>query len=255
MDKTIFKTECTKQYKTAPQLKEVANLPWQEFDRVEVNTKEDVYWQDQPSILLTEWQKFFPRAYMTPTQKTNACMRLALFIGILLCILQSKITVFLLVIPVVVGFILWFVVYKDNIASFDGDVHPLAPGGAKSRVKKPTDNNPFMNTLLTELGKGPVPIAADTASPEIQEEIEEKFENNLLFDIEDLYRKNNSQNRFFTMPNTNEYGVKNGDTVMFANWLYSIPAPTCKEDTRFCTNNYARTFENHRGLSAQTQFY
>ena len=36
------------------------------------------------------------------------------------------------------------------------------------------------------------------------------------------------------MPNTNEYGVKNGDIVKFANWLYNSGESTCKEDTSKC---------------------
>ena len=52
-----------------------------------------------------------------------------------------------------------------------------------------------------------------------------------------IYMKKNSQNRYFTMPNTNEYGIKNGDTVKYANWLYNLGEPTCKEDTGMCTNS------------------
>ena len=66
------------------------------------------------------------------------------------------------------------------------------------------------------------------------EEIEQHFNKGLFKDVSDLYGKNNSQRQFFTMPNTNEYGVKNGDTVKFANWLYNNGESTCKEDTSKC---------------------
>ena len=55
------------------------------------------------------------------------------------------------------------------------------------------------------------------------------------------------------MPNTNEYAIKYGDSVKFANWLYNSARPTCKEDSLYCTNSFATTYDNYKKLRSHRQ--
>ena len=95
-----------------------------------------------------------------------------------------------------------------------------------------------MNTLLTDVSQYKEKPEACISTEKIKEDIYDKFHKDLYKDVNDLYDKNNGQNRFFTMPNTNEYGIKHGDSVKFANWLYNTGDATCKEDTEKCTNSF-----------------
>ena len=61
-------------------------------------------------------------------------------------------------------------------------------------------------------------------NPYIQEKIEDIFDDKLFQDVNDIYSRNNSQNRYYTMPNTD---IVNKQTE-FAKWCYKTP-PTCKE--------------------------
>ena len=54
--------------------------------------------------------------------------------------------------------------------------------------------------------------------------IENKFNDDLYLDSNDLFNRRNSQRQFYTMPNTS---IPNGQND-FAKWLYST-GPTCKE--------------------------
>jgi len=60
--------------------------------------------------------------------------------------------------------------------------------------------------------------------------VENKFNNDLYLDSNDLFNRRNSQRQFYTMPNTS-IPNKQGD---FAKWLYDR-GPTCKEGN--CTTS------------------
>jgi hypothetical protein len=190
------------------------------------DNQKEVIWYDEPSVLLDD-RRFFPTGDMTKVEKLNALMKYSLVLFVVLALFrQSTDTVY---IPVLVAVMTWFL--NEYGAKSEG----LDPSG--EFVRLPRNDNPFMNTLLTEVGKKDLPQAAPHAHPKIKKDVEYLFNKNVYKDAEDIYNKNNSQRQFFTMPNTNEFGVKNGDSVKFANWLYNKPAPTCKEDTRYCADH------------------
>lgn len=250
MESKLLKSHCTRNYNAMDEnLKGFAAQPWQTMTRAKLD--EETHWIHEPSVLWQQWKTFIPRSFMTKTEKINSGMRLGIYVAVVMLFSNAIGRAFAIFIPILVG-IMGYYIHDENNGLFLKDAYHADP---QHQIKTPTQHNPFMNTLLTEIGKGPTGIAADISEPVVQKEMDEMFEEGLYFDIQDVYRKNNSQNRFFTMPNTNEYGVKNGDTALFANWLYNKPAPTCKEDGRFCTNNYATTFDNFTTLASQRQFY
>ena len=205
----------------------------------------DEIWYKNPTILFSKnrFMLFFPNELMNSAEILNALMRFSIYLFIILAVINDELNS--IIIPLFVGITTYFIYnysqYKQNGFDPSYDYH------RQYGDTLPTKDNPFMNTLLTDLstGKEREP-AADPDDENVKKMIEYNFNQNLFKDADDLYNKNNSQNRFVTMPNTNEYGVANGDTVKFANWLYNTPAPTCKEDTGYCTNNYStfNTFDN-----------
>ena len=192
----------------------------------------DPFWFNAPELLLNKDRltEFFPVESMTNNEKLNAVVRLSLYASGILLLYHKNLNV--LLIPLFVGLVTLYIFKFNNVQKEEDKTE----GFDVPTCTMPTDDNPFMNTLLTDVGvykeRTPACLVED-----VKEEIHEKFHKGLFKDVNDLYDKNNSQNRFFTMPNTNEYGVKHGDSVKYANWLYNTAQPTCKEDTGQCTNS------------------
>jgi len=106
-----------------------------------------------------------------------------------------------------------------------------------SKCTKPTTDNPFMNMTMRDYlnydDSGKIierPDACDTADPDIKKSIDNKFNNNLFKDVNDVFGKFNSERQYYTMPWTDIIPDINGD---FKNWLYKTPK-TCKEDQDYC---------------------
>lgn len=129
--------------------------------------------------------------------------------------------------------------YYDNIqmvSQNEGKETTNTPGLERT-CTEPTVDNPFMNMTMKdylnydESGKiRERPDACDTADPEIKKAIDNKFNNNLFKDVNDVFGKFNSERQFHTMPWTDIIPDINGD---FKNWLYKTPK-TCKEDQDYC---------------------
>ena len=209
----------------------------------------DDIWYRNPTILFSgnRYKLFFPNELMSSQEILNSIMRFSIYLFIILALVNDSLVS--IAIPIVVGIASWFL---HNFAVkheyyFEDDDIDQQDNHRQYGNTLPSKDNPFMNTLLTDLSTGkPRELASDPHDPCVQKMIEYNFNENLYKEADDLYNTNNSQNRFVTMPNTNEYGIASGDTVKFANWLYNPPAPTCKEDSSYCTNNYSafNTFDN-----------
>lgn len=99
----------------------------------------------------------------------------------------------------------------------------------KNTCRRPSSDNPFMNTDVTEYNTGDPPVACNADDEEVNDEINVNFNHELFRDVDELWERKNSQRQFYTMPNT---AVPNNQ-VEFAKWLYYIPK-TCKEDSVGC---------------------
>ena len=200
------------------------------MDTKKISYESDPFWLNDISILyranrLTE---FFPTPKYSKVENLNAFVRLAAYSSIIIAIHRRNINFLLL--AVFVAIMTAFIHRFSSVVKFELDEQMENT----KKCTKPTKDNPFMNTLLTDVGVYKErPIACE--GEEVEEKIEEIFHDGLYQDVNDIYQKKNSQRQFFTMPNTNEYGIKNGDSVKFANWLYNTPRPTCKEDQSACT--------------------
>jgi hypothetical protein len=206
-----------------------------------IQEQKDGFWFNTPEILIDKERliEFFPVEDMSFNEKLNAILRLSIYSGLFLFFYHKKYNILLF--PIFVALITLYL-YKYNTIQTEEDKKEGFEDNETCQM--PTDENPMMNTLLTDVGarkeKKEACIFYD--DKEVEKDVKKRLEKGLFKDVNDIYNKGNSQRQFFTMPNTTEYGIKHGDTVKMANWLYNTNEPTCKEDTGYCTN--PRTFYN-----------
>ena len=202
------------------------------YETKNIKIKEDEFWFNDFSIIFNNERliEFFPSSYMNNNEKLNSLLRFSIIITFVLFLKNKNYNLF--IIPIVTALITLYI-FKFNTIEKKQNEKLNIENYENSKCSKSTEDNPFGNTLLTDISN----YKKKEESCLIEENIDEinnHFNKGLFKDVNDLYGKNNSQRQFFTMPNTNEYGVKNGDTVKFANWLYNSGKSTCKEDTSQC---------------------
>lgn len=202
------------------------------YEKENIVNDNDEFWLNDFSIIFerNRLTEFFPASFMSENEKLNALLRFSIYITVFLILYKKNYN--LLVIPLVIGLITLYI-YKFNTIQTKEEKFNNDPKNDK--CLKPTEENPFMNTLLTDVGNYKERKQA-CLNEEVEEDIEKNFNKGLFKDVNDLYSKNNSQRQYHTMPNTNEFGIKSGDTVKFANWLYNLGDASCKEDTSKCTS-------------------
>ena len=98
----------------------------------------------------------------------------------------------------------------------------------KNKCRKPTKDNPFMNTSVDDFNKPNVPVACNADDEDIHDDMELNFNLDMYRDLEDVYNRKNSQRQFFTVA----HNIPN-DQEAFARWCYRMPA-TCKTDQTRC---------------------
>jgi hypothetical protein len=106
----------------------------------------------------------------------------------------------------------------------------------RNTCRRPTPDNPLMNTPITDFGQPNQPSACNEDDDKINDEIKVNFNHELFRDVDEVWDKVNSQRQFYTMPNT---AIPNNQSE-FANWLYKRPEGTmCKnEDMSKCIKFY-----------------
>jgi len=201
------------------------------YETVHLIENNDDFWVNNLSVIFDKSRltEFFPSNNMSENEKLNSILRFSIYVTFLLVLYKKNLNI--LVIPVITGLVTLYIFKFNSIQtkeekfSNEREDHHIS-----------TEENPFMNTLLTDVGQYKEKKEA-CLHEQSEKEIEDNFNKGLFKDVNDLYSKNNSQRQFYTVANTNEYGVKAGDTVKFANWLYNLGDSTCKEDTSKCTNS------------------
>jgi hypothetical protein len=108
---------------------------------------------------------------------------------------------------------------KEDFSEIDGNV-----------CQMPTNGNPFMNVTMADLmDNRNRPPACSVRNPLVKEEIDKKFNQDIIKDIEDIFDRDHSSRQFYTTPATT---IPN-DQTGFAKWLNDSP-PTCKENQLNC---------------------
>lgn len=187
-------------------------------------------WFKDPSNFINEqnYDKFFPSASMTYTEKLNSLVRLAVYFSILLLVIKKDANV--LYVPILTSIFTYFLYNselkkKRNEEDFLDKLNLYKDAYTNELCYKPTPENPFMNILISDYVKNPKRTkACNITQGPIKKQALEYFNKNLYRDVGDVFQKNASDRNFITMPNTT---IPNDDGA-FKNFLYDIKE-TCKE--------------------------
>ena len=185
----------------------------------------DLFWKDDFSILyntdrLTE---FFPSNDMNFNEKLNALVRLCTYAGILLYLYHKK------------NDYLYLPVIMMSVSLFLHNMHSYERNEQFKIIKKtpvidnsisPSTHNPFMNfnIMNNTNDQKKQPINND---PKL---IENKFNEGLNKNADDVFDKSHSDRQYFSMPWTGPSNEQ-GD---YSKWLYNNLNNTCKIDQDKC---------------------
>lgn len=188
------------------------------------------FWLNDLSILFS--QKYFfeitPDKSFDSDRKLNAIFRFSLYFSMLSFGIYKNNSVFMFPLVVMIVTIILHNYSKKKIIDSKSDSK-----SDKVSCVKPELNNPFMNLNMYDINKTTNKACYSYDNPEIKSNIKEIFDDGLYKDAGDIYNNNNSQSRFYTMPNT----LPANNQTKFANWLYKTP-PTCKEGNGYqCSAN------------------
>ena len=186
-------------------------------------------------------------------RKLNSLFRLSIFYSIIVYLLNRNTKTFM--IPIGVG--VFTVIISRNFKSSninsniiklqnDDGIESFLLDEISVGCRIPEKNNPFMNPTLYGDKNSKKPCVSYN-NKGIQRDIEEKFNEDLYKDVNDIFGKNNSQRQFYTVP-----GKTNpNDLESYKNWLYSTP-PTCKEGNglQCAANGYGTPRGNGSGPPA-----
>lgn len=194
-----------------------------------------------------------PKSNYSKNRKLNALFRFSLYYSIIIYLIYKKDSV--IYFPIIIG-IITIVFGNIHIKLNDNKENNLKELYSnidtfnlyndkntqnKSKCKQPTLDNPFMNLNWTNINNNPKKACYSYDNLETQEDIKDNFNEGLIQGFDDILNNNNSQNRYYTMPNTmpsNEQGV-------FGKWCYGSPA-TCKEGNGLqCANNLYNRLNRH----------
>jgi len=212
----------------------------------------DPIWINDITILVKTDRliEFIPNVEMDNQRKTNALIRLSLYVGILLSIVNKNyLYLYIPIIALAISYALYIFTSSDYLNNTttsensnqnekntetqyaeedDIDFDQIVDGFENSddfsnnKCIKPSPNNPFMNVLPTDTRKRIQ--ACRSYNKPINQDINKHFDSKLYKDVSDIFNNRNSQRQFYTMPSTT---IPN-DQETFSKWLYLTP-PTCKE--------------------------
>lgn len=188
----------------------------------------------------TNYDKFFPSASMTYTEKLNSLVRLAVYFSVFVLVIKKEPNV--LYVPIFACIVTYFlfvseVKKKKHEEDFLSQLNLHKDPYTEELCYKPTQNNPFMNVLISDYVTNPKRgKACNITQSQTRKKAQEYFNTNLYRDVSDVFQKNASDRNFITMPNTT---IPNDDGA-FKHFLYDIKK-TCKEGSgKTCYSNAYR---------------
>ena len=216
-----------------------------------------LFWINQPSILLKKKYIFdiVPNKNMNFNEKLNSITRLIILLTIIGYLITKNIMIVLLgIISIILIISLFYFKTKKSVKEIINNrenFENLTEQDIKdAKFVTPTDENPMMNVLLTDINDNPNRnSAAPAANPIIQTDINKKTENitkqnfkddnidkKLFKDLGDSMDLDMSMRQFYTMPNTR---VVN-DQKSFTDFCYKdmIEQNPLKKDISFKDMKY-----------------
>lgn len=192
------------------------------------------FWLENPRILVDKAQikELWPAHNYDMARKLNAITRFIIILTILGFLYKREIKVLFSTI-VTLGIIV--IVYKSTQKKtkkegFESDVQKNYYEVNKNEFKNPSEQNPFMNNLITDCNNEK--DALPSYEKEIEDSIYDKVKKNQNFnsdprlycDLGDNMQFEQSMRQFYTTANTKTPN----DQKAFAEWLYGN-MPSCKD--------------------------
>uniref|UniRef100_A0A6C0AI98 Minor capsid protein P9 transmembrane helices domain-containing protein n=1 Tax=viral metagenome TaxID=1070528 RepID=A0A6C0AI98_9ZZZZ len=172
-------------------------------------------WFRDPAILFapTTWSQFVPTKSMTTRQALNAVVRFSVYFSVIL-FLATGVSAYLLAVPAVMAAsVLLYTLFPH------GRVLEAFKAAVSGKVyTMPTQANPFMNPLLTEILDNPDrPDAAPVTRSDVKAKIAESFAQttDIYMDTTDLFDQAKAMMNFTTMQSAT---IPN-DQDAFLKWL------------------------------------
>jgi hypothetical protein len=164
-------------------------------------------WFKDPSVLFspTTWNRFVPTKDMTTAEALNSVVRFTTYFSILLFV-ATGIQTYVLTIPIVMVFTIFlFTVFPDGatIESFVNKAkQTVQSGGSSKKYTMPTESNPFMNPILTDIKDNP--NRADSAPitrRDVKKAVYENFQktSDMYMDTTDLFDQTQAMRTFHTI--------------------------------------------------------
>lgn len=195
-----------------------------------MNGNEIIWYKDIPTFLTDPHHilEIIPDKSMSITEQLNTIMRFSLYFSIVLLILKHDLRVIYFLI--LTGIITWIIYIQSNAeSSLKNQVLEKLNINEDVNNKpcyKPTQDNPFMNVSYVDYKEFPNrPKACDLSKKEVENVVNNLFEDGFIRATDDIYNKSGSDRQFYTNAATT---IPN-DQESFTKWCYKIPK-TIKED-------------------------
>jgi hypothetical protein len=175
----------------------------------------DKIWYDDIFVLFRRPLEFFPVKNQSKAEHLNALVRLCIYVTLGLFIYNQNMQTLALGLAAIVVISM---VYRGrgNVAGYD----------ILGKCRRPTQENPFANTLVSEYGK---PQDPPCSYDDMKDDMEKHFNHGLHRNVEDWSNRENSQRQFVTHPT----GGNPPDTKGFAEFLYA-GSKNCKTRPEQC---------------------
>jgi hypothetical protein len=184
-------------------------------------------WYQNPKILLTNLDQFFPNTILSRSDKINATARFAIYYTILIIIFKQDAK--WMSISVILLLLSFFLGTTEEFKSKNDDVYHA-----------PTKENPFMNFTLGDLFDHP------ERNPgygfyDIKDEVRKEYRSHLYSDPMDVWGKYITDRNYYTMPNTSIVNDQTGFAMAcFGN------SGVCKTDGKDCLKYRDPTYNRGR---------
>lgn len=176
------------------------------------------FWFKDPSILFTKdsWNKFVPTPNMSTTEALNSVVRFTIYFSIILYICTT-VGAYLMAIPVVMVTTILLIKLFPNGKVLEAFLN-IKPKSPQKNFTMPTNENPFMNVLLTEIKDNPDrEEAAPTNRRDVKAKIHKAFQHtsDLYMDTTDVFDQTQAMRTFHTLQSSKVPG----DQGEFLKWL------------------------------------
>ena len=189
--------------------------------------RERIWYEDPKTFFRPErFLNLLPDAVLPYDERLNRVVRFSMYVSILsYLVFQDIRSCYPLLLALAGTYLLRSAdgspaVGKEPYAGLEGG----GPNETRRECTRPTKNNPFMNVTMDEYAKNPT-RPAECAIQEVSKVIDERFNDTLFKDVDDVYQRSASIRNYHTLPSTT---IPNAQEE-FAEWCYGNASKTCKE--------------------------